>query len=320
MPRSRLIVVQATGDPSSLAPPSTVGDAGSRPCNAGASEQPRNLPATWTKVTQELAQAHALITGGVPASGADRGCAAEGAVVTLAARRLEVLEQGATQIRADVPGCEVRITECDDRDGAGRGGGRFAAPRRSARHRVANAGSAVPGPFLLLDDDAWRFCCELNIVGTASTFKYAALAMRARWIAGRNLDRGFVCTRGVDGRLHVDEGCRRHDGAPPPRELGAFGIRVNAISTGIRAHRGHRRSLHRGAVGRIAERSALKRSEPPTIRALVVHLAQPAGVDHGPGDRRRRGMGVQPMADLSDLSVGSTATPRSTPRFGLARS
>ena len=43
---------------------------------------------------------------------------------------------------------------------------------------VANAGSAVPGPFLLLDDEAWRFCCELNIVGTASTFKHAALAMR----------------------------------------------------------------------------------------------------------------------------------------------
>ena len=42
---------------------------------------------------------------------------------------------------------------------------------------VANAGSAVPGPFLLVDDAGWRFCCELNIIGTASTFRHAARAM-----------------------------------------------------------------------------------------------------------------------------------------------
>jgi len=33
---------------------------------------------------------------------------------------------------------------------------------------------------VLLSADAWRFCCELNIIGTATTLRHAELAMRER--------------------------------------------------------------------------------------------------------------------------------------------
>ena len=108
--------------------------------------------------TSSLSGTHALVTGG--GTGIGRGIATalarEGAVVTLAARRLDVLEQGARQIRADAPGCEVRITECDVTvtEQVEAAVAIAASPDGQLDIAVANAGSAVPGPFLLLDDDA----------------------------------------------------------------------------------------------------------------------------------------------------------------------
>src|SRR6478752_3939466 len=251
--------------------------------------------------SSSLSGAHALITGG--GTGIGRGIATalarEGAVVTLAARRLEVLEQGAAQIRADVPGCDVRITECDVTvtEQVEAAVALAAHPDGRLDIAVANAGSAVPGPFLLLDDDAWRFCCELNIVGTASTFKYAALAMRAH---GGSL---VAISTAASSAPEVSMAAYTSTKAAVDMmvraaawELGAFGIRVNAIQPGY--------VPTEGLSANLLERSALKRSgAPDDIGALVVHLAQPAGswitgqvigVDGG--------MGVQPMADLSDLS------------------
>src|ERR1700712_990506 len=132
--------------------------------------------------TKTLEGAHALITGG--GTGIGRGIAAslarQGAVVTIAARRLEVLETPAEQLRAEVPGSQVRVAVCDVTvaEHVEAAVAVAVAPDGRLDVAVANAGSAVPGPFLLLDDKAWRFCCDLNIIGTASTFRYAALAMR----------------------------------------------------------------------------------------------------------------------------------------------
>lgn len=45
---------------------------------------------------------------------------------------------------------------------------------------IANAGSAAPGPLLMLDKAMWEYASTLNITGTALTIKQAALAMRQR--------------------------------------------------------------------------------------------------------------------------------------------
>ena len=182
-----------------------------------------------------------------------------------------------------------------DRDGAGRGGRRARRePRRSARHRgrERRIGGArtVPvarrrGVALLLRTEHRRHRVDVQVRG--------ARHARARWIAGRDLDRGFVCTRGVDGRLHVDEGCSRHDGAR--RRVGARRVRHprQRDPAGLRAHRGHRRSLHRRAVGRSARTQRPQAQRNPRRHRGARRAPRAAGrrVDHRPGDRRRRGNG-----------------------------
>jgi NAD(P)-dependent dehydrogenase (short-subunit alcohol dehydrogenase family) len=270
---------------------------------------------------------HALITGG--GTGIGRGIATalarEGAVVTLAARRRDVLDQGAAKVRSDVAGCEVRVVECDVTvaeqvkaavDVASGPGGRLDIA-------VANAGSAVPGPFLLLDDRAWRFCCELNIIGTASTFKYAALAMQeyggslvaistAASAAPEVSMSAYTATKAA-----VDMMVRA-----AAWELGAFGIRVNSILPGYVPPEGTEGSFTPELSTDLLERSALKRSGTPAdIGALVVHLSQPAGswitgqvigVDGG--------MTVQPMADLTPISRRMYGDAEVDAALGLDRS
>src|SRR5690349_1853622 len=118
-----------------------------------------------------LEGAHALVTGG--GTGIGRGIArclaGEGAVVTIAARRQEVLTETAEQLRGEVPGAEIRVAVCDvTKSEQVEAAVATASSNGRLDIAVANAGTGIPGPFLLLDDDSWRFCCELNIIGTAS--------------------------------------------------------------------------------------------------------------------------------------------------------
>jgi NAD(P)-dependent dehydrogenase (short-subunit alcohol dehydrogenase family) len=258
---------------------------------------------------KSLDGAHALITGG--GTGIGRGIATSlaehGATVTLAARRVDVIEQTADQLRADVPGSEVRTAVCDVTvaEQVEAAVAIATGPDGRLDVAVANAGSAVPGPFLLLDDKAWRFCCDLNIIGTASTFKYAALAMREH---GGSL---IAISTAASSAPEVSMAAYTATKAAVDMmvraaawELGAFGIRVNSILPGYVPTEGTEGSFTPELAADLLERSALKRNGTPAdIGALVVHLSQPSGswitgqvigVDGG--------MTVQPMADLTDIS------------------
>jgi NAD(P)-dependent dehydrogenase (short-subunit alcohol dehydrogenase family) len=253
--------------------------------------------------------AHALVTGG--GTGIGRGIATalarEGAVVTLAARRRDVLEDGAARLRSEVPGCEVRVTECDVTVAEQVEAAVAVAADANGRLdvAVANAGSAVPGPFLLLDDKAWRFCCELNIIGTASTFKYAALAMRAH---GGSL---VAISTAASSAPEVSMAAYTATKAAVDMmvraaawELGVFGIRVNSILPGYVPTEGTEHAFTPELSADLLERSALKRNGTPAdIGNLVVHLSSPSGAwITGQVIGVDGGMTVQPMADLTAIS------------------
>jgi len=121
----------------------------------------------------------ALVTGG--GTGIGFGCAqalaAEGARVTLAGRRVEVLEAAAARLAAE--GLDVATVGCDITDEeqvrravevARRGG--------NLDVLVANAGSGYPGAILQVDAQAWDFCLRLNVTGTALCIKHAGLVMK----------------------------------------------------------------------------------------------------------------------------------------------
>jgi NAD(P)-dependent dehydrogenase (short-subunit alcohol dehydrogenase family) len=256
-----------------------------------------------------LEGAHALVTGG--GTGIGRGIATalarEGATVTLAARRADVLERGAAQVRDDVPGAEVRVVVCDVTVAEQVEAAVAVAVGSDGRLdiAVANAGSAVPGPFLLLDDKAWRFCCDLNIIGTASTFKFAALAMRER---GGSL---IAISTAASSAPEVSMSAYTATKAAVDMmvraaawELGAFGIRVNSILPGYVPTEGTEGSFTPALSADLLERSALKRNGTPAdIGALVVHLSRPSGAwITGQVIGVDGGMTVQPMADLTDIS------------------
>ena len=122
---------------------------------------------------------HALVTGG--GTGIGFGCARElaavGARVTIAGRRLDVLEEAARRLLAE--GFDVATVGCDITDEeqvrhaverAARGG--------NLDVLVANAGSGFPGAILQAGAEAWDFCLRLNVTGSALCFKHAGLVMK----------------------------------------------------------------------------------------------------------------------------------------------
>ena len=184
---------------------------------------------------------HALVTGG--GTGIGRGIARsllrEGARVTLAARRLDVLEQAAAALRAEVAGARVHTLACDvtQEEQVEAAVAAAAGPDGALDIAVANAGSAVPGPFLLLSADAWRFCCELNVVGTANTLRQAALAMRGcggtliaiSTAASAAPEKSMAAYTATKAAVDMLVRCAA-------LELGPYDIRVNAIQPGYVPH------------------------------------------------------------------------------------
>ena len=213
----------------------------------------------------------------------------------------------ALQTSAEVSGSEIRVAVCDitDAEQVEAAVSVAVGPDGRLDVAVANAGSAVPGPFLLLDDKAWQFCCELNIVGTASTFRSAALAMRKH---GGSL---IAISTAASSAPEVSMAAYTATKAAVDMmvraaawELGAFGIRVNAIQPGYVPTDATEGSFSAELADDLLAPSALRRNgTPDDIAALVVHLSQPTGAwITGQVIGVDGGMTVQPMADLTELS------------------
>jgi NAD(P)-dependent dehydrogenase (short-subunit alcohol dehydrogenase family) len=179
----------------------------------------------------------ALITGG--GTGVGFGIAQRllenGARVTLAARRGEVLEAAAERLRTEVDGAQVGIQRCDvtcEDDVAAAVAGAAGADGQ-LDIAVANAGSGAPGPILLLGSDHWRFASDLNILGTALTIKRAALAMKERGgsIVAISSVEGFKVAKYM-APYTVTKAAVESLVRCAALELAPFKIRVNCIQPG----------------------------------------------------------------------------------------
>jgi NAD(P)-dependent dehydrogenase (short-subunit alcohol dehydrogenase family) len=127
-------------------------------------------------VVVDLSGRRALVTGG--GTGIGYGCAQRlvesGAQVTIAGRRADVLAEAAERLDGAVATVECDITDEAQVEAAVAA----AAQGGNLDVLVANAGSGFPGAILQMGADAWSFCLQLNVVGTAMCIKHAGLVMK----------------------------------------------------------------------------------------------------------------------------------------------
>jgi NAD(P)-dependent dehydrogenase (short-subunit alcohol dehydrogenase family) len=179
----------------------------------------------------------ALVTGG--GTGVGYGIATrllqQGARVTLAARRMEVLEKAAERLHSEVDGAQVAIQQCDItmEEQVAAAVASAAGPDGQLDIAVANAGSGAPGPILTLGSDHWRFVNDLNILGTALTIKHAGLAMKERGgsIVAISSSEGFKIAKYMSPYT-VTKAAVESLVRCAALELAPFKIRVNCIRPG----------------------------------------------------------------------------------------
>jgi|TARA_B100002003_G_C14101891_1_gene529933 NAD(P)-dependent dehydrogenase (short-subunit alcohol dehydrogenase family) len=125
----------------------------------------------------------ALITGGSEGIGKAAGMsmAAEGAKVAICARRQDVLDQAATEIR-EATGGEVLAISADVSDAAAVEAtvARVVAEFGRLDILVNNAGASAAGPFESVTDEGWQDDLDLKLFGAIRACRLALPHMRAQ--------------------------------------------------------------------------------------------------------------------------------------------
>jgi NAD(P)-dependent dehydrogenase (short-subunit alcohol dehydrogenase family) len=262
---------------------------------------------------QPLAGLHALVTGGGTGIGlaSARSLAADGAVVTIAGRRADVLTAAAKVLRTAVPDAEIRTACCDvtDEDAVAAAVDSAVDDRGRLQIAVANAGTGSGSHILITGADDWRRTLDVNVVGAFNTIKHAALAMKEGGgsivamssIAAAVTHRFLAAHCAAKAALEMLVRCAAD-------ELGVFGIRVNSVRPGIVPTPGTETNIV--AVPEVREdylhQMPLSRlGTPDDVAAVVRFLAGPesswitgqaVGVDGG--HSLRRGPDYEPMQRL----------------------
>ncbi len=192
--------------------------------------------------SRALAGKTAFITGG--GTGIGYGCALallrDGATVTIAGRRAEVLDEAAAKLRSEAPeGAEVRTTPCDvtSEEDVTASVGKAVDATGHLDIAIANAGGGFGTYILLTDAATFRQSLDLNVLGSYNTIRAAALAMKdggggsivaMSSIAGAITHQAMPAYCTAKAGLDMLVRCAAD-------ELGHFGIRVNSIQPGITA-------------------------------------------------------------------------------------
>jgi NAD(P)-dependent dehydrogenase (short-subunit alcohol dehydrogenase family) len=181
---------------------------------------------------------YALITGGGTGIGfgiAQRLLEQGAAKLLIVGRREDVLAHAVRRLKEAVADAPVAFRVCDitDEDQVAAAVQEAADAEGQLDICVANAGSGFPAPVLEATVDAWRFCCELNIVGTAMCIKHAARAMKQKGgsiiaissVAGGKVQKWMAPYSTTKAGLEMLTRCAAVELAP-------FDIRVNCIEPG----------------------------------------------------------------------------------------
>ncbi len=155
--------------------------------------------------------------------------------MTIAGRRDDVLEDAVARLKSSLPDARVGMQVCDITvEDEVEAAVSVAAGDGGLDILVANAGSGYPGPILEAPIDAWQFCCELNIVGTAICIKHAGRSMRDTGggsivtmssVAGSKVEKWMAPYSATKAGLEMLTRCAAVELAP-------FQIRVNCVQPG----------------------------------------------------------------------------------------
>ena len=231
----------------------------------------------------QLAGKRALVTGG--GTGVGFGCAQRllehGAEVWIVGRRDDVLEEAIGRLKAIVPEGAVSLRVCDITvEDEVIAAVNAAAGEVGLDILVANAGSGYPGPILEAPIDAWQFCCELNIVGTATCIKHAALSMRDHGggsiitissVGGSKVEKWMAPYSTSKAGLEMLTRCAAVELAP-------FRIRVNCIAPGYIKTEALADNFSDEFLEGLVEHTPLGRGgEPEEVGDAVVYLSADTG-------------------------------------------
>jgi NAD(P)-dependent dehydrogenase (short-subunit alcohol dehydrogenase family) len=183
----------------------------------------------------------ALVTGGGSGIGlgAARRLAADGAHVTICGRTEERLRAATEQLKkAAAPGVEVRYAVADvtNEDAVARAVAVATEATGGLDVLFACAGGSLHlGPIVLSDLESFRATVDLNVTGTFLAIKHAAPVM-ARGGGGSII--GMSSIAGVSTHKYMSAYCVGKAGIEmlvkvAADELGASGIRVNAVQPGL---------------------------------------------------------------------------------------
>jgi NAD(P)-dependent dehydrogenase (short-subunit alcohol dehydrogenase family) len=234
-------------------------------------------------MVMQLTSKRALVTGG--GTGVGFGCAQRllehGAQVLIVGRRDDVLEEAVGRLKALVPDANVTFQVCDITiEDEVKIAVDTAAGPDGLDILVANAGSGYPGPILEAPVDAWQFCCELNIVGTATCIKHAGLSMRDHGggsiitissVGGSKVEKWMAPYSTSKAGLEMLTRCAA-------LELAPFQIRVNCIAPGYIKTEALADNLSEEFLAGLVESTPLGRGgDPEEVGDAVVYLSGDMG-------------------------------------------
>jgi NAD(P)-dependent dehydrogenase (short-subunit alcohol dehydrogenase family) len=231
--------------------------------------------------SRPLAGKTAFITGGSGAIGrySAKWLLRDGAAVLLMARHMDVLEKARAELQSEVPGGRVELHSGDARNAEHVKAGLAKAYAIASRLDIVVAtvgGSVGYRPLLMCSEEDFRKDLEINLLTTFIAVRYGVPMMTP--------GAAIVCISSTAAKMPFNglvgygtaKGGLENFVQGAAEELGAAGIRINAVRPGLMRANNNDRLMQEPIHGKFVEQMPLGRTgEPDDIAAAVRYLAGP---------------------------------------------